>query len=143
MTECVLAAQRVILIGIAPFLSPVFVPGMLRDEISAAVKKNIRSDGREPFDGIAAWHIMSFEDLALFFSLPSRLALGQALVDYVGEMGDIFVSNNGMVPSFRNWSIYNARPSKAELPKAWARAMQLLAKHGTETLFRPSPPGTT
>jgi len=139
VTERVLAGKRVVLIGIAPFLSPVFVPGLPRDAIIDAVKNNIRDDGRNPFDDIAGWHIMGFEELAMFFSLPPRAALGQAILDYVREMGDTFITpDGGMVPSFRNWCIHRSRPAKAEPPAAWPRALQLLSTY-TKDLFRPAP----
>jgi hypothetical protein len=136
VTERVLSAKRVVLVGIAPFLSPVFVPGLPRDTIVAAANKKLGPDVAHALVDIAAWHITGFDDLALFFSLPAGPTLGHAIVEYVHTMGDTFITDDGMVSSFRNWCIHK-HSTTIKPPAAWRRAFELLTEYGTKVLFSP------
>lgn len=139
VTERVLTAKRLVLIGLAPFMSPIFVPGLPRDTIAAAVRENVKAEGPGVLDGIAGWHILCLEDLAIFLALAPRESLGQAILDYVRDMGDTVIDDDGMTPSFRNWCIHRYRPLRAKPLPAAERAIELLRKHATEFLFRKPP----
>jgi len=77
---------------------------------------------------------MGFDDLSVFFSLRSKGTLGQAIVDYVSDMGDIFIDDRGFVPSFRNWCIRRYGPG-SDPPASWKRAYDLIWAHGKRLLF--------
>ena len=136
VSQRVLASKRVVLVGIMPFLSPVFVPGLPREVIKAAVRAQLREEDRAlfDFDSVAGWHIMGFDDLSVFFSLQSTGTLGQTIVDYVSDMGDTFIDDSGFVPSFRNWCIRRYGPG-INPPASWKRAYDLIWAHGKRLLF--------
>jgi hypothetical protein len=138
VSKRVLAGKRVVLIGVMPFLSPVFVPGLPREMVKSAVRTQLRDEDRAlfDFDNVAGWHIMGFDDLSIFFSLRSKGSLGQAIVDYLSDMGDNFIDSRGFVPSFRNWSIARYGAS-VEPPGCWKRAYDLIWTHGNRLLFHP------
>jgi hypothetical protein len=139
VTNRVLSTKRVVLLGVAPFLSPVFVPGLPRDTIVEAVTSKISSGNQGPFGEIAGWHIICLEELAIFFSLAPRESLGQAIIDYTRDMGDTYITDSGMTPSFRNWCIERYQPTKARPLSAFTHALELLRTHTTESIFRTRP----